>query len=96
MANLTQRIFTYVGDDGYLYRDAIVMDDDDYNALTDQQIEDIKKARYDAWQVAIHTADPEIITDASDAEVPEPDEEVAIADSPPVEAPPPDNAEVIV
>lgn len=41
---------------GQTYTDAIVMEPDEYNALTPEEIEAMKQARFDNWY-AIITAD---------------------------------------
>lgn len=42
----------YMGEDPLIYGDAIVMPKEDYDLLTEEQIQAMKKQRYDNW---IHT-----------------------------------------
>lgn len=45
-----------LGTEALLYHDALVMTQDEYNALTPEQITAMQQARYDAWCAAIVAA----------------------------------------
>jgi hypothetical protein len=44
--------------DGYVYRDAIVLPDD--HSVTDDQIEAMRQARFDAWYAVVTAEEPAI------------------------------------
>lgn len=45
--------------DGLVLKDALIMPQSDFNTLTEQQITDMKQARFDAWKLSIQTPPPD-------------------------------------
>jgi hypothetical protein len=61
-----------IGEIPYVYSDAIVMWPDQYNSYTKEQIEQMKKDRYDRWYQAVTNPPPPL----PDVEEPPINEEV--------------------
>ena len=57
---IIQRRFT-IERDGLTFSDAIVLPEDEYNALTTEQIDAIKEERFTNWKTAITTPHEEVV-----------------------------------
>lgn len=57
---IIQRRFT-IERDGLAFSDAIVLPEDEYNALTPEQIEAIKEERFQNWKTIVTTPSEEVV-----------------------------------
>ncbi len=55
-----QRRFTKVTDQGIEFKDAIILPEEEYNALSEFQIEVIKEERFDNWKESINNSSEEV------------------------------------
>jgi hypothetical protein len=65
-----------MGEEPLIYSDAIVMKEAEYNLLTEEEIAQMKQARYDNWLVIINTP--------SEEPPPEAPEEILPPEEPPI------------